>query len=197
MRPPPHPGGKGMTFYSLWLFAHIGAAFFLFAGLALEGTVVSFLRRNPDQAQSPAWTQLASVAPRLYGPAIGVILVSGGYLATKIKGWEEGWVRVSFVTLIVIGLIGVVFTASRARAIRKLLADKSAITSAELQTRLQDPVLLASVRLRVALVLGVLLLMASKVSLNTSLIVIACATALGLVIALPAWRCAPQPQTIQ
>jgi hypothetical protein len=190
-----------MTFYSLVVFSHIAGAFFLFAGLALEGTAVGLLRRNPDPAYVPAWIRLASVAPRLYGPALGVILLSGGYLATKIKGWEEGWVRVSFLTLIVIGLIGAVLTGPRARAIRKLLADRlaerSATASAELQTRLQDPVLLASVRLRVTLVLGVLLLMASKVGLHTSLIVIACATALGLVIALPAWRRAPQPQTIQ
>ena len=56
--------------------------------------------------------------------------------------------------------------------------------------------LLASVRIRVALVLGVLLLIVSKLSLGPSLLVITCAAAMGLVIALPAWRRAPRPQTI-
>ncbi len=42
-----------MTFYSLLLFAHIASAFFLFAGLAVESTLISFLRRNPDLARFP------------------------------------------------------------------------------------------------------------------------------------------------
>jgi hypothetical protein len=39
-----------MTFYSLLLFAHITGVLFLFAGLALEWALISFLRRNPDLA---------------------------------------------------------------------------------------------------------------------------------------------------
>ncbi len=185
-----------MTFYSLLLFAHIASAFFLFAGLAVEWNLISFLRRNPDLAPFRAWSRLFSIAPGLYGPSLGVLLLSGGYLGAQMSAWGQGWIRVSSVTLVVIGLLGATLTAPRARAIRKLLAETSDATLTVLQTRLQDPVLLASVRLRVALVLGVLLLMVSKLSFGPSLLVITCATALGLVIALPAWRRTPRPQTI-
>jgi len=184
-----------MTLYSLLLFAHIAGALFLFAGLALEWVLISFLRRNPELAPFSAWGRLFFVAPRLYGPALGVILLSGGYLGAQMRAWEQGWIRVSFVTLLIIGLIGAIFTAPRARAIRKLLAAVSDPTIRELQMRIQEPLLVVSVRLRTALVFGVVLLMVSKVGLGPSLIAMACATAFGLLIALPAWKRAPRPQT--
>jgi hypothetical protein len=177
-----------MTFYSVLLFAHIASAFLLFAGLTLEGTLVGFLRRNPDLAPFRAWSRLFSLAPRLYGPSLGVILLSGGYLGAQMRAWDQGWIRVSFATLLVIGLIGAILTAPRARAIRKLLAGASDNTWHILQTRLQDPVLLASVRIRIALMFGVLLLMVTKIDLGPSLVAISCAAALGLIIALPTWR---------
>jgi hypothetical protein len=183
-----------MTLYSLLLFAHIAGALFLFAGLALEWVLISFLRRNPELAPFSAWGRLFFVAPRLYGPALGVILLSGGYLGAQMRAWEQGWIRVSFVTLFIIGLIGAIFTAPRAPAIRKLAA-ASDPTIRELQMRIQDPLLVVSVRLRTALVFGVVLLMVSKVGLGPSLIAMACATAFGLLIALPAWKRAPRPQS--
>jgi hypothetical protein len=184
-----------MTLYSLLLFAHIAGALFLFAGLALEWVLISFLRRNPELAPFSAWGRLFSTAPRLYGPALGVILLSGGYLGAQMRAWDQGWTRVSFATLFIIGLIGAILTAPRARAIRKLLAAVSDSTTRELQTRLEDPVLVVSIRLRIVLVFGVVLLMVSKVGLGPSLIAMACAAAFGLVIALPAWKRAPRPQT--
>jgi hypothetical protein len=177
-----------MTLYALILFSHIAGAFFLFAGLALEWTAIAFFRRGLDTGQARMWISLASVASRLYGPALGVILLSGGYLGTKMKAWDQGWTPVAVVTLFVIGLLGAVLTAPRIRAIRKALQENSNTVSTVLRTRLHDALLLTSVRMRVALVFGVLLLMVSKVSLGPSLITMACATTLGLVIALPAWR---------
>src|ERR1035438_5431525 len=90
------------TFYSVLLFAHIASAFLLFAGLALEGTLFGFLRRNPDLASFRAWSRVFSFAPRLYGPSLGVILLSGGYLGVRMRAWDQGWIRVSFATLLVI-----------------------------------------------------------------------------------------------
>jgi hypothetical protein len=176
-----------MTFYSLLVFAHIAGAFFLFSGLLLEWVVVGFLRRNPDLAPFRAWSRLFSLAPRLYGPALGVILLSGGYLGTQMSSWGQGWIRVSFFTLFAIGAIGI-FTSRRIGAIRKLLTEASDATAGMLNTKLSDPILIASVRVRVALVFGVLLLMVSKLPLEPSLIIMAIATAFGVILSLPAWK---------
>jgi uncharacterized membrane protein len=177
-----------MTLYALILFIHVTGAFFVFGGMALEWLAVGYLRRDPDRAEMGQWIRLAAAASRFYGPALAVVLFSGGYLASKMGG-NQGWILVSFVTLFVIGLIGLLFTSRRLRAIQKAAAGN--VTSTALEVRLHDPVLVASVRLRLALVFGVLLLMVSKVDLPLSLITLAGAAALGLTAALPAWRRPP------
>jgi len=176
-----------MTLYALILFSHVAGAFFLFAGLALEWLAVSYLRRNLESSQADSWIHLARVAPRFYGPALGVVLFSGGYLASKMGG-NQGWILVSFITLLVIGVIGVVLTGPRVRAIWKASKENTSRISTTLQNRLHHPALLASVRLRVSLVFGVVLLMVSKPSTRLSLFTIGAATALGTIAALPAWR---------
>jgi uncharacterized membrane protein len=176
-----------MTLYALILFGHVAGAFFLFGGLGLEWLAVGYLRKNLDGRQMDSWIHLARVAPRFYGPALGAVLFSGGYLASKMGG-NQGWILVSFITLLVIGVLGSVFTGPRVRAIWKVSKENPDRTSAVFKNRLHDPVLLASVRLRIALVFGVVLLMVSKPSTRLSLVSIAAATALGMIMALPAWR---------
>jgi len=73
----------------------------------------------------------------------------------------------------------------------KTFERKSRDISAAYQNRRHDPILLASVRFRIALVLGVALLMVSKLNVRLSLITMACAAALGILVALPAWRRSP------
>ena len=43
---------------------------------------------------------------RVTGPAIGVILLAGIYLATKAKLWDQAWVGISFLLLFVIAGLG-------------------------------------------------------------------------------------------
>jgi hypothetical protein len=176
-----------MSFYSVLVFTHIAGAFFLFGGLLLEWVVIGFLRRNPELSPFRAWSRVFALAPRLYGPALGVLLLSGGYLGAQMSAWGQGWIRVSFVTLFVIGAIGGL-TSRRFGTIRKLLGEASDATAEILLEKLNDPILIASVRIRIALVFGVVLLMVSKVPLGSSLIVISIAAATGVVAALPAWK---------
>jgi hypothetical protein len=104
-----------------------------------------------------------------------------------MSAWGQGWIRVSFVTLFVIGAIGGL-TSRRFGTIRKLLGETSDSTAVILPAKLNDPILIASVRVRVALVFGVVLLMVSKLPLGPSLIVISVAAASGVIAALPAWK---------
>jgi hypothetical protein len=95
------------------------------------------------------------------------------------------------VTLFFIGIIGLAFTAPRYRALLKTFEKKTEGESSAFQDRRRDPVLLASVRFRIALVFGIVLLMVSKLDLRLSLITIACAVALGILVAIPSWRRSP------
>jgi hypothetical protein len=177
-----------MTLYALILFVHIASAFFLFAGLTLQWIAFSALRRVPGAAQTQHWVQLAAFSSRLYGPCIGLVILSGGYLGAPLKAWNQAWLPGSFLGLLVVGAIGLALTEPRVRAIRKRMTGGGAEVSTELMERLQDPVLLASVRVRVALVLGVLFLMVSKVNLVPTTAVLLFSLIAGLVLAAFSWR---------
>jgi hypothetical protein len=100
-------------------------------------------------------------------------------LPSRQGALRQGWVLVSLVTLFFIGIIGQAFTAPRFRALLKTFEEKSRDMSAACQNRRHDPILLASVRFRIALVLGVVLLMVSRLNLRLSLVTMACAAALA------------------
>jgi hypothetical protein len=89
--------------------------------------------------------------------------------------------------LFVIGAIGGI-TSRRFGVIRKLLGEASDSAAVVLTVKRNDLILIASVRLRLALVFGVLLLMVSKLPLEPSLMVMAIAAAIGVIAALPAWK---------
>jgi hypothetical protein len=180
-----------MTFYAFVVFIHIASAFFLFAGLVLEWVAFHFLSGTVNSGGIPQWVRTAGFSAKLYGPAIGLILLSGGYLGDVLKAWSQAWLPASLFVLVVAGLIGAAFAAPRVRALKKLNLRPGAALTTEARARIQDPVLMASSRIRVALVLGVLLLMVTKVDLHRSVVISICALAIGLVAAVPLWKRRP------
>jgi len=175
-----------MTIFAAVLFSHIAGAFFLFAGLSLEWLAVSHLRKSVDRIQADTWIALLRMAPMFYGPAIGVVFLSGRYMASKV-GWDQTWIFAALAALVAIGLTGIVFTRPRMNAIIKVAKETPDRFSACLERRLHDPVLLASVRFRVALVFGILLLMVTKMDGVFSLVAVSGAVAIGAVLAGLAW----------
>lgn len=180
-----------MTFYAFVLFLHIASAFFLFAGLVLEWTAFRFLCRTTDLAGIQQWVGTAGFSAKLYGPAIGLILLSGGYLGGVLKAWSQAWLPASLFVLVVAGLIGAALAAPRVRALKKLNLRPGVALTTEARARLEDPVLIASSRIRVALVLGVLLLMVTKVDLHLSVVISISALAIGFVAAVALWKRRP------
>lgn len=101
---------------SLLLFAHVTGVLALFAGFALEWVATS-----------------RQYLQRLYGIAFGLILVSGVWMAARLGVQSQLWVRIPFILLFVIAILGRAWRDGR-----------------------------ASVSLRIALGLGVVFLMISK-----------------------------------
>lgn len=176
-----------MTLYALILFLHIAGALFLFAGLTVQWIAFSSLRRSTTVAQAGQWTRLAVFATRLYGPAIGVIILSGAYLGSVMKAWDQAWLPGAFLALLLVGAIGVGISDPRVRALRKRLAAGNPGSTDGLEG-IHDPVLLTSVRIRAALVLGVLLLMVTKVNLLPTVVVLLSALVVGLAAAAFSWK---------
>ena len=174
-----------MTLYSAALFLHIVGALLLFATLTLEGIALRQARRATTVVQVRDSAGIAGLT-RFAGPASAAgILVPGLFMAATAWG-PVPWILVGLGTWVLVGVLGAV-NGVRLASVGRAAAE-SARMSSGLAARIGDPLLLASWRVRVALVLGVVLLMPVKPSPMAALLVVAAAAAAGVVAGLPAWR---------
>ena len=149
-----------MTFYSLVLFVHVTAVLALFAALTFEVLSLFHLRRASTLTEVRLWID---PVPRLPLAAMGSLLVvffSGIYLTIRMSAFGEAWPKVTIAALLFVAPIAAT-TRTRMRAIRRTCATATLINS-ELRGRLQDPVLKLSLGIRIAVMLGIVLLMGAK-----------------------------------
>jgi len=180
-----------MNLYTIVLFIHLVSALALFIGFGLEWTAVSLLRRSTNAEQARAWLRVYRVSPPVSGPALLVLLLSGGYLSYLSGLMKQGWIPATFVGIAIIVLLGAVLNVPRLRAIRNALPAGNEPLPAAATARLNNPVLATSVRVRSMLALGIVFLMATKQGFGVSMIVFGCAAVLGLLLAIPVWL--PRP----
>ena len=159
---------------SVTLFAHLTGMLTLFAGLGLELVSLASLERVAGRDDAAPWIRVLRALPRVYGIAFGVILLSGMPLAARVGVFGLAWVRVSFGTMVLMAIAGGPLTRSRMRAIAR---DES---SAAFRRHTADPLLRASIRIRVALGLAVVYMMIAKTGISGSLLAIGVALLVGL-----------------
>jgi hypothetical protein len=175
-----------MTIYSAVLFVHVVSALGIFAALSFEAATLRRLRGSTGSREARVWLGYSPDLPAWGLAAFVFMLFSGIYLATEMSGWMLAWVQVAMGTLILLAPLGGV-SARKMRAIRLACAAEDA-EDASLPTIVRDPFLKLSINLRIALVLGVVLLMTSKPDLLESLGAIVGFTVLGLVSTAVFWR---------
>ena len=173
---------------SVVLFAHIVGMLLLFIGLALEWISLESLRKSSVPGTGSRWVSVLRAVPRLAGPAVGLILVSGIYLAARVGVFDQAWVRVSFASMVLMGVLGGPVVRSRMRALQHAASDDRDETAATLRRYASHPLLHASLRTRVVVGLTIIYLMIGKPAFVESLVLIAIALALGAAISLPQWR---------
>ena len=95
-----------VSFYDVVVWIHVTAVVVAFGALFAYPVFLAVNARAP-LAQRPALhrAQIA-FSRRVTGPAIGVILLAGVYLATDAKLWGKAWVGISFALLLVIAGLG-------------------------------------------------------------------------------------------
>lgn len=175
-----------MSVYQASVFLHIVGALGLFAGIAIEWASLANLRRASSSAQIRDWTGLLRTGRKVEGPAAAVLLVSGIYLGVR---WGHAtWIVLGLLGLVLIGAIGGVLTGRRAAAIMRSIPTDAGGIPDSLQSRLDDPLLRLSARLRLAIALGVVFLMSVKPDTVVALTVMGGALALGLILAVPGWK---------
>ncbi len=177
-----------MTVYTTVLYAHLLGAFAFFIGCGIEWTASALFRNATSTEQARAWLRVFKVSPPLYGVGLAVLLLSGGYLASLSGAMKQGWIPATLLAIGVALVFGVLLILPRMKKIRKTLPSLNEPVSAELRTRLSDPILLSAIRVRVLLGVGIVYLMVAKAPFTPSLVALVVAVMLGIVLSIPVWR---------
>jgi predicted integral membrane protein DUF2269 len=182
-----------MNAISVVLFLHLAGAFALFIGYGIEWTASSLFRNAASVEQVRAWLRVFKVSPPLAGAGLGVLLLSGGYLASLSGAMKQGWMPATFIGIFLALALGIGLILPRMKAIRAALPAGNEPVSAALRARLSDSVLLTAIRVRVLLATGIVYLMAAKPPLVSSLLVLVFAVILGLLFSISVLTKMPAP----
>lgn len=177
-----------MTMYSITLFVHLISALALFIGLGLEWTSSALLRRSANAEQARSWLRVYRVSSPVSGPALLLLILSGGYLADLIGVMKQGWIPATFIAIAAAIALGVAVNVPKLGKIRKTLPAGNEELSPELRRLLRSGLLATSVRLRISIAAGIVFLMATKLPFGSAMIALGCAVLFGLLISIPAWR---------
>lgn len=168
-----------MTLYSAMLFVHVLSALGIVAALSLAAVTLARLRRATTVSEARLWIEFAPGVPALAVASLVFLLLSGIFMTSQISGWALAWPRVAMGALLLIAPFGAV-TGRRLRAIQIACA-ASKPNESDIFAKLRDPFLVFSMNMRIALVLGIVLLMTVKPELRQSLGIVVSSVFLGLV----------------
>lgn len=181
-----------MNPYALALFTHFLGLVGLFVGYGLEWAASSLLRRSTTADQVRPWLRIYKLSLPISGPALLVLIISGGYMASVTGSMKQGWISASLLAIVFALGIGFVFLLPRMKRIRAALPDGNAVLPEPILARLQDPMIVTLIRIRFILALGIIYLMTAKPELlSTSLFILLGAIVIGLLCAATAWTTRP------
>ncbi|HLK03747.1 MAG TPA: hypothetical protein VKT53_04835 [Candidatus Acidoferrum sp.] len=173
-----------MSLYTFVLFIHVASALLLFIAFSIEWAAVTYLRESTTPEEAQLWLRFGRFAPVFNGPALAVLILTGGYLASVLGAMKFGWIPGSLIGIVVVMLLGIVINMPKMRAIRLAIPKGGAALSAALQNK-SLPV---SVRIRTFLALSIVFMMATKVKFEHCLLALLSGLILGLLFSLPVLR---------
>ncbi len=171
-----------MSLYTIVLFVHIIGAVGYFLGIGLWLFVLLGLRRAQRVEQVRSLIHLTDLSAPFSGASAVLLLGTGLYLAVSAWSLLTSWILVALISLLLMVPTSAVLIAPRRSAIVKQLAHDApgGELSRALEQHLDDPVLATTFTTILALLLGLVFLMATKPDLVVSIIVIVVALLLGL-----------------
>jgi uncharacterized membrane protein len=95
-----------VSFYDVVLWIHITAVVAAFGALFAYPVFLAVNAKAPLSQRANFHSLQVAFSKRITGPAIGVVLLAGIYLASDAHLWSEAWVVVPFVLLFVIAGLG-------------------------------------------------------------------------------------------
>jgi hypothetical protein len=154
----------------------------ILAALILESTSLARLRASETAEQVREWFGLMVTVRRLGPGSLAVTLVAGLYLAATHWG-GAGWIVVALASIVLMAIIGAYSGIRLTGVIGQLLERSGRLSVVDMQ-RLRSPVFMVSICCRMAIVLGIVVLMTNKPDLNGSTLTLLGAVLGGLAASL-------------
>lgn len=172
-----------MTLYTLAVFLHVMGAMAVFALVGFEWIAVAGLGRSETAEQARQWGKILPFLPRLGPVTFALILIPGIYLA--VTAWRgTAWPWVALLALLVFPPLGAVNGRRLGRAQEAAAAEQGSLSERTRQL-LRHRFLLASLKIRLAVLTGIVFLMTVKPSPAASVLAVVIALVLGSAFALP------------
>jgi hypothetical protein len=109
-----------VTFYTLALAVHIAAIVIAF-GVTFAYPVMYAVGIRSESRSMPGFHRIQdSVGKFVISPFLGLALLAGIYLASKLHVWSDFYVQWGLVVIVVIGALGGLFFAPRERRLAEL-----------------------------------------------------------------------------
>jgi hypothetical protein len=173
-----------VSLYAAALFLHVVGALGLVAAMALEWVLVARLGGAETAERARDWLGLLGVIRRVSPASLAALLLAGVYMAVAVWG-GAGWIVVAFAALLLLPPLGMI-AGLRLPAVQRELEAESGPLSPALRRRLDEPLFVASIQVRTAIVLGIVFLMTNKPDAAGSVVALAAAVVLGVACSLPA-----------
>ena len=184
-----------MEAHDITLFLHVVGALGLAAAFGVEAVGLVGLRRATDADEALLWLRSRRWV-LLIGPAsIGLVLVTGIYLSV-VEWGPDAWILVSLASLVAIAGIGGVLTGIPMARATPAVERASGPLPEELRRSLRSPLLTVSIMTRIAITVGILLLMVLKPAPLPSILTIVSAVGIGVAAGLVSGTRQPPASTI-
>ena len=177
-----------MTVVKVVLFLHLAGAMALFIGYGIEWTASALFRAASSAEQMRCMAAGIQSFSAVAGAGLGVLLLSGGYLASLSGAMKQGWISATLIGIFLALALGFALILPRMKRIRAALPAGSEPFSSTLRSAITDPILLTAIRTRFMLATGIVYLMAAKPPFATSLVVLGAAIVLGVLFSLAVWN---------
>src|ERR1700682_553127 len=161
---------KSVSTYSTVLFFHFLGLIGLFIGYGMEWVTSALLRQASTADQARSWLRVYRVSLPVSGPALLLLIATGGYLAAQVGGMKLGWILATPVGIVIALGIGFRLGLPRVKGIRAALTVGHAALSTDALARLRDPLLATLIRVRFFLAIGIVYLMPAKSRFESGLI---------------------------
>jgi hypothetical protein len=173
-----------MSVYPNIVFLHLAGMAGLFIGYGLEWVATARLRQATTGNDARLWLGTYRLSLPLSGPALLLLILTGGYLAGVTGSSKEGWIVGSLLGIAIALVIGFGLVMPAMKRIKTALPEGNAALTGTALSGVQDGLIVTLIRVRAFLALGIVYLMVVKPALILSCGVLLIAIGIGALCSL-------------